>query len=87
MVTNNQLREYRTPLCELSASVPSGAPSVPLNARDLRPGIWNVLPVLEADHMFLLGGLMRRHEIRPFYLELLKLIRATEKNSRRSFSG
>ena len=69
----------------ISASVPSGAPSVPLNARDLRPGIWNVLPVLEADHMFLQGGLLRRHEIRPFYLELLKLIRATEKKLPQEF--
>ena len=52
---------------------------MPLNDKEIRPGIWNVLPVLEADHMFLQGGLMHRHEIRPFYLELLKLIRATEK--------
>ena len=55
---------------------------MPLNDKEIRPGIWNVLPVLEADHMFLQGGLMRRHEIQSFYLELLKLIRATEKNSR-----
>ncbi|MBR2594988.1 MAG: hypothetical protein IKE06_01540 [Solobacterium sp.] len=69
----------------ISASVPSGAPSRPLDGSDIRPGIWNVLPVIEADHMFLQGGLMRRHEICLFYLELLKLIRATEKKLPQEF--
>ena len=31
-------------------------------------------PVLEGDHMWLQGGLLRRHDIRPFYLDLLTMI-------------
>ena len=58
----------------LSASAPSGAPSAPLDRSSLRPGVWNVFPVLEGDHMWLQGGLMRRHDIRPFYLDLLGMI-------------
>ncbi len=27
------------------------------------------------DHMWPQGGLMRRHDVRPFYLELLTMIR------------
>ena len=64
----------------VSAAVPSGAPSVPKDRDGIRPGIWNVFPVLRADHMYLQGGLMHRHDIRAFYLELLEMIAGTEKN-------
>ncbi|MBQ6531872.1 MAG: hypothetical protein IJI33_02645 [Solobacterium sp.] len=70
----------------VSAMVPDGAPSASLDRNDIRPGIWNVFPVLEADHMYLQGGLMCRHDIRPFYLDLLDLIVKTEKNPLRSSS-
>ena len=70
----------------VSAAVPSGAPSVPQDRDGIRPGIWNVFPVLRADHMYLQGGLMHRHDIRAFYLELLEMITGTEKNPLRSSS-
>ncbi len=57
-----------------SAMAPSDAPSVPLNRDGVRPGVWNVFPVLRGDHMWLQGGLFRRHDIRPFYLDLLAMI-------------
>ena len=58
----------------VSAMVPSGAPSVPLDRDHIRPGVWNVFPVIRGDHMWLQGGLVHRHDVRPFYLDLLSLI-------------
>ncbi|MCR4950310.1 MAG: hypothetical protein K6A40_03180 [Solobacterium sp.] len=58
----------------ISAAVPSGAPSKPLDRALIEKGIWNVFPVQRADHMWMQGGLMKHHDIREFYLDLLKLI-------------
>ena len=58
----------------ISAMAPDGAPSRPLDREQLVPGVWNVFPVLEGDHMWLQGGLLHRHDIRPFYLDLLTMI-------------
>ena len=58
----------------VSASRPLGAPSVPLDKSRIIPGVWNVFPVYQGDHMSLQGGLFHRHEIRGFYLELLEMI-------------
>ena len=58
----------------VSAMVPTGAPSKPLDRSAVEPGLWNVFPTLQGDHMWLQGGLMRRHNIRPFYLDLLTMI-------------
>ncbi len=59
----------------VSATVPSGAPSKPLDRECIEPGRWNVFPVIEGDHMWLQGGLLRRHDIREFYFDLLTMIR------------
>ncbi len=58
----------------ISAKVPSGAPSKPLDRSAIESGVWNVFPVMEGDHMWAQGGLMKRHDIRAFYLDLLSLI-------------
>ena len=58
----------------VSAMVPEGAPSKPLDRSHLEPGLWQVFPVLDGDHMWLQGGLMRRHDVRAFYLDLLTMI-------------
>ncbi len=58
----------------VSAMVPAGAPSKPLDRRDIACGVWNVFPTLNGDHMWLQGGLMRRHDIRDFYLDMLRMI-------------
>lgn len=57
-----------------SAKAPIGAPSCPLEKDHIEPGIWNVFPSFDGDHMALQGGLMRKHNIRNFYSELLQLI-------------
>ncbi len=58
----------------VSAMAPSGAPSRPLDRERIEPGTWNVFPVVRGDHMYLQGGLTRRHDVRGFYLDLLGMI-------------
>ena len=40
----------------------------------IKPGLWNVFPTVRGDHMWLQGGLIHRHDIRAFYLDLLGMI-------------
>ena len=54
--------------------VPTGAPSKPLDRAHVEPGVWNVFPTVDGDHMWPQGGLMRRHDVRAFYLDLLSMI-------------
>jgi triacylglycerol lipase len=58
----------------VSAMAPMGAPSKPLDEGNISPGMWNVFPRADCDHMGLQGGLMRKHDIRGFYLKLLRMI-------------
>lgn len=60
----------------ISAKAPFGAPSKTLDRSCIEPGIWNVFPTCNGDHMALQGGLIHRHDIREFYLDLLNMIRA-----------
>ena len=59
----------------LSARVPSCAPWKPLDKSSIRPGLWNVFPTIDGDHMWPQGGLLHCHDIRGFYLNLLTMIR------------
>ena len=58
----------------LSATVPTGAPSKLLDRGNIERGLWNIFPAVEGDHMWLQGGLLHKHNIRPFYLDLLELV-------------
>ncbi len=58
----------------VSATAPSGAPSKPLDENNIGPGVWNIFPTVDGDHMWLQGGLMRKHDIRDLYLKMLRLI-------------
>lgn len=58
----------------VSAMAPSGAPSTVFDPDAVKPGIWQILPTYRGDHMSLQGGMIKRNNIRPFYLELLELI-------------
>ena len=58
----------------VSAMAPAGAPSKPLDERNVARGMWNVFPTVNGDHMWLQGGLVHKHDIRDFYLKLLKMI-------------
>ena len=58
----------------VSAMAPMGAPSKAFDPKAVTPGIWQILPTYPGDHMSLQGGMMKRNNIRPFYLELLDMI-------------
>ena len=58
----------------VSAAAPAGAPCRTLDKDRIEPGLWQVFPTVNGDHMWPQGGLMRRHDIRPFYLDLLAMI-------------
>ena len=62
----------------VSAKYPLGDPHKDFDPEDIPTGTWNVYPVQDGDHMFLQGGLFHKHDIRPFYLELLETIRKAE---------
>ena len=70
----------RSVLPTLSMNSVSPLNSSPLSAsyRQTEPGVWNVMPVYEGDHMSLQGGMTKFNNIRPFYLELLETIDALE---------
>lgn len=60
---------------EISAKAPLGAPqSEYTNGAGLYPGQWYVMPTFRGDHMSLQGGLTKRINVKPFYLELAKLL-------------
>ena len=58
----------------ISAMSPEGAPAKPFDRNAVERGIWNVFPTVRGDHMWLQGGLMQKHDIRGFYLDLLRII-------------
>ena len=58
----------------ISAKAPLFAPQSPLNRADIPPGVWNIIPTFDGDHMALQGSLMRRRDIRAFYLDLLGMV-------------
>lgn len=58
----------------------TGAPSADFDPGRVVPGIWQVMPTYAGDHMSLQGGIMKRNNIRPFYLELLELIDTLQAN-------
>lgn len=57
-----------------SARAPLGAPQQPLNKDDIRPGVWNVLPDLRANHGFFGGGYLLKADPHPFFRELQAML-------------
>ena len=74
MIIDESWRENDGLVNTVSAMAPTGAPSRLLDKEKIERGIWNVYPAVEGDHMWLQGGLLHRHNIRPFYVELLTMI-------------
>ncbi len=60
----------------VSAMAPLGAPSTPYDPDGVQAGVWQIMPTYRGDHMSLQGGLMKKNDVRPFYLELLEMIDA-----------
>ena len=75
MTVDETWRENDGLVNTISARAPSGASWKPLDKSSIRPGLWNVFPTVDGDHMWPQGGLLHRHDIRGFYLDLLTMIR------------
>ena len=58
----------------VSAMAPLGAPYTDFDPKEVETGVWQIMPSYHGDHMSLQGGMMKRNNIRPFYLELLETI-------------
>lgn len=59
----------------ISAGAPIGQPQVSYQeGQELTPGVWTVMPTVRGDHMSLQGGLTKRTDVKPFYLQLVQLL-------------
>ncbi len=74
VVIDESWRENDGLVNTVSATAPIGAPTKPYDKECIEPGIWNVFPPFDGDHMSLQGGLMWKHDIRSFYVELLQQV-------------
>ena len=60
----------------ISSYAPFGAPAQAYDPASILPGVWNEMPVFDGDHMSIIGGLTIKKDVKPFYLELLRMIDA-----------
>lgn len=59
-----------------SAKAPIGAPAKDFDKDCIEPGIWNILPVFNGDHMSLQGGLLKKTKSSFMFLDLMKVLQA-----------
>ena len=78
-VIDSSWRENDGLVNTISAMAPVYAPYRAIDPLHIEPGIWNIWPTVYGDHMYLQGGLMRKHDIRDFYIRLLRTIESTKK--------
>ncbi|MCR5501492.1 MAG: hypothetical protein K6F53_00625 [Lachnospiraceae bacterium] len=68
----------------ISAYAPATDPQRPFDPKHTEPGIWNIMPVIRGDHMSIHGGFLRREDIRPFFLKLVRRIEKLDARTERS---
>ena len=79
-VTGAEWQENDGLVNTISAGAPFGTPSAEYDPDNIKAGVWQLMPVYRGDHMSLQGGMMKRNNIRPFYLELLEMIDSLQQN-------
>ncbi len=57
-----------------SALAPLNAPSTVYNGGKVEAGVWNIMPTYSGDHLSINGGLLVKHNVRVFYVDLLTMI-------------
>ncbi len=57
-----------------SAMAPSDSPSKNYEEGNVVPGIWNVMPIYDGDHMSLQGGLTKVNDVKGYYVDMLSMI-------------
>ncbi|MBR6321500.1 MAG: hypothetical protein IKR59_01405 [Lachnospiraceae bacterium] len=75
MTIDESWRENDGLVNTLSERAPFDAPSAELDPAKIEPGIWNICPTVNGDHMWPQGGMFFKHNIRGFYVDLLAMIR------------
>ena len=60
----------------ISAKAPFGHPQQKLSRKNIHPGVWNICPVYQGDHMMIHGGLTKKTDVRGLYLQMLNMIDA-----------
>ncbi len=58
----------------ISAMAPSSSPSKAYEEGNVTPGIWNIMPTYDGDHMSLQGGLTKVNDVKDLYVDLLGMI-------------
>ena len=58
----------------ISATAPIGAPQRDYEEGNVRKGEWNIMPTYHGDHMSLQGGMLKKNDVKEFYLEFLDMI-------------
>lgn len=54
-----------------SATAPFNAPQKAIDIDSIEPGIWNVYPAYEGDHMSLMGDMTKVNNVRELYVDML----------------
>ena len=76
VVIDDSWRENDGLVNTISSYAPIGAPAQTYDPENIRPGVWNEMPVFPGDHMSIIGGMTIQKDVRPFYLDLLAMINA-----------
>ena len=58
----------------ISARAPSVDRQKDFDQTDIPRGVWNVMPTYRGDHMSLQGGMLKRNDVREFYVKHLTMI-------------
>ena len=58
----------------ISALAPFNAPQTEYAEGAVEPGIWNIMPTYDGDHMSLQGGFTVKNDVRDFYVKHLSMI-------------
>lgn len=58
----------------ISERAPFHAPQKDIDMDNIEPGVWNVFPTLNADHMFFSGGFFRTTDIRSYFVDYVQFI-------------
>ncbi|NLX93521.1 MAG: hypothetical protein GXZ02_06605 [Clostridiales bacterium] len=58
----------------ISCLAPKDAPQKAFDKNNVTPGIWQVMPTLQGDHLAITGGLIREVDVKAFYVDHMNLI-------------
>ena len=58
----------------ISATAPFNAPSKDFDENDITTGIWNIMPLYDGDHMSLQGGMMKKNDVKDYYVDMFNMI-------------